>query len=43
MTKNFRICLLLLAAAVAAEPYYYMPYAVLQGRAEPNVDEAEAR
>merc|ERR1711884_418495 len=37
------ICLLLLAAAVAAEPYYYTPYAGLQGRAEPNVDEAEAR
>merc|ERR1719445_2367136 len=37
------ICLLLLAAAVAAEPYYYMPYAGLEGPAEPNIDEAEAR
>merc|ERR1712088_1170219 len=31
------------AGAVAAHPYYYMPYAGLQGRAEPNVDEATAR
>merc|ERR1712029_832255 len=37
------ISLLLLAGAVAAHPYYYMPYAGLQGRAEPNVDEATAR
>merc|ERR1719322_1181931 len=37
------ISLLLLAGAVAAQPYYYMPYAGLEGRAEPNVDEAEAR
>merc|ERR1711994_338618 len=37
------ISLLLLAGAVAAHPYYYMPYAGLEGRAEPNVDEAEAR
>merc|ERR1712079_901448 len=36
------ISLLLLAGAVAAHPYYYMPYAGLQGRAEPNVDEATA-
>merc|ERR1712109_85342 len=37
------ISLLLLAGAVAAHPYYYMPYAGLQGRAEPTVDEATAR
>jgi len=37
------ISLLLLAGAVAAHPYYYMPYAGLQGRTEPNVDEATAR
>merc|ERR1711972_958484 len=37
------ISLLLLAGAVAAHPYYYMPYAGLQGRAEPNADEATAR
>merc|ERR1711994_715453 len=37
------ISLLLLAGAVAAQPYYYMPYAGLEGPAEPNVDEAEAR
>merc|ERR1711994_834776 len=37
------ISLLLLAGAVAAQPYYYMPYAGLEGPAEPNIDEAEAR
>merc|ERR1711994_483095 len=37
------ISLLLLAGAVAAQPYYYMPYAGIEGPAEPNIDEAEAR
>merc|ERR1712018_509836 len=40
------ISLLLLVGAVAAQPYYYMPYAGFQGRVEPNdpnVDEATAR